>query len=169
MNKGKENCGCCVWVPGTLNKGIFRLGRNRSLSAHTNVNHFFETRSLNTSPLLGQACGSHASCVFRAGLHLLGATAGGRTCLKHAWLPHQSPSPSLGVWPQRSVFFPVHHSWFMSAFATGVSTRRKALKRLQSHFETSWQKIECHPETSLGFKHRCQSRLSPPRDFLPRR
>lgn len=40
-------------------------------------------------------------------------------------------------------------------------------KKLQSHFEISWPKIECHPKCSLEFKHPCQSWLSSPGDFYP--
>lgn len=49
----------------------------------------------------------------------------------------------------------------------GISSMWKALKRFQSHFEISWQKIECRPKRSLGFKHFCQSWLSSPGDFYP--
>lgn len=75
--------------------------------------------------------------------------------------------PSQGIWPCRSVFFLLNHSCFMSSFVANVSSMWKALKVLQSHFEISWQKIECHPKHSWGFKHPCQSWLSSPEDFYP--
>lgn len=79
----------------------------------------------------------------------------------------QSPSRSQSIWPWRSVFLPLNSSCFMSSFVAGVSSMWKVLKKLQSHFEIPWQKIECHPTHSLGFKHPCQSWLSSPGDFHP--
>lgn len=55
----------------------------------------------------------------------------------------------------------------MSSCVAGISSMWKASKKLQSHFEISWQKAECRPKCSLGFKHPCQSWLSSPGDFYP--
>ena len=79
----------------------------------------------------------------------------------------QSPRLSQGIWPWRSVFLLRNHSCSMSSSVPGISSLWKALKRLQSHSEIPWQKIECRPEHSLGFKHPCQSWLSSSGDFHP--
>lgn len=80
---------------------------------------------------------------------------------------HQSPTPSQDIWPWSLAFLPLNPSCFVSSYAADVSSMWEALKKLQSHFEISWQKIECHPKHSLGFKHPCQSQLSSPGDFYP--
>lgn len=82
-------------------------------------------------------------------------------------LTSRIPSPSRGIGPRKSAFFLFNLSCFMSSCVAGVPSMWKALKKLQSHFEISWQKIECHPKHSLGFKHLCQSWLSSPGDFYP--